>query len=379
MATVHAQHAPSRESLLALLTPHESAADLLARGTRESLPTGVELLDAQLTLRPGVVLELAGPHGSGKSEVLLHMAVRCLLHGRTPTAAPHTNAPPSVTPDTGAPVVYIDLDAKFDMVHMVKALKHAVTQVVSADAAGMPRQQTQAWSNDLGNTLFDAALSRFTLFSCHTSADALAALVAALRILDQPGWRDRPKLLLIDNVAAFHYQDRAARAWQSQSHTPQPGPAHTTDSHAAASSTSAPAPAGGARSPHPPHPQPHAPVPAGPPLSLPHVHAALAALIARAGRHGRACVATTKCAPVWQEGGRLLARENMTVAWQAIVTHRLLLLAQPPHVVWRGNAHATCTRLLVQWGPSPGGVSAGEQQQEAHALLVSDVRLATEW
>lgn len=62
------------EELLSFLRPDETAAELLARTyTGEPLATGVALIDREAPLRPGQVLELAGPPGSGKTDVLVQV------------------------------------------------------------------------------------------------------------------------------------------------------------------------------------------------------------------------------------------------------------------------------------------------------------------
>lgn len=61
------------DEVLAFLRPDETAAEFLARSYVASLPTGVPLIDGFVSLRAGNVLEVSGPHGSGKSEVLVQV------------------------------------------------------------------------------------------------------------------------------------------------------------------------------------------------------------------------------------------------------------------------------------------------------------------
>jgi hypothetical protein len=63
-------------SLLRWITPDETAAEFFRRQSREAVATGLPFIDAHVKLRPGNILELAGPAGSAKSEMLLQ--VRCL-------------------------------------------------------------------------------------------------------------------------------------------------------------------------------------------------------------------------------------------------------------------------------------------------------------
>lgn len=62
------------------LAPDESLLDVLQRASREQVHTGFALLDRALSLRPGRVLELAGPAGCGKSELLLQVCTAGILY-----------------------------------------------------------------------------------------------------------------------------------------------------------------------------------------------------------------------------------------------------------------------------------------------------------
>ena len=61
--------------LLRFVTPDETAAQFLARTTTEACPTGLPVVDQNVQLRPGHVLEVVGPNLSGKSELLVHVRV----------------------------------------------------------------------------------------------------------------------------------------------------------------------------------------------------------------------------------------------------------------------------------------------------------------
>lgn len=58
-------------ALLKWVTPDENAAEFFRRQGREAIATGVPFVDAHIKLRPGQMLELAGPAGSAKSEMLI--------------------------------------------------------------------------------------------------------------------------------------------------------------------------------------------------------------------------------------------------------------------------------------------------------------------
>lgn len=63
--------APVPQSLLKWVTPEETAAEFFRRQGREALATGLPFVDTHVKLRPGHILELAGPAGSAKTELLL--------------------------------------------------------------------------------------------------------------------------------------------------------------------------------------------------------------------------------------------------------------------------------------------------------------------
>lgn len=57
----------------------------------------------------------------------------------------------------------------------------------------------------------DVLFSRFHLIRCHSSYDFLATLAALPRTLRQLAPNGTVQLLLIDNLAAYYWQDRAHR------------------------------------------------------------------------------------------------------------------------------------------------------------------------
>lgn len=106
-------------------------------------------------------------------------------------------------------------------------------------------------------------------------------------------------LLLVDNVGAFTWQDRASRPSQP------PAAAGAAFAHdGAAAAVGAPPPLG--------------PLAAGPPLTVARVHAAAAALLQLLAVRLRLAVVAAKSAGVsWADGGtRLVQRETLPAAWQ---------------------------------------------------------------
>jgi len=67
----------TKQQLLRHVTPDETASEFFSRQVSEAVATGVFCIDQHVKLRPGQVLEMVGPTGTGKSELLAQ--VRMLL------------------------------------------------------------------------------------------------------------------------------------------------------------------------------------------------------------------------------------------------------------------------------------------------------------
>jgi hypothetical protein len=136
-------------------------------------------------------------------------------------------------------------------------------------------------------------------------------------------------LLLIDNIGAYSWQDRASR----------PPPAAHPPAAAAAPGHAPPAVGAGDGA-------------GGPPLTLQRVHAAGAALLQLLALRLRVAVVATKSANVgWQDGAqgdaaRMVQRDYLPASWQRIVTHRLLMQPGRPPVV--DGQQEVLTHVAVQ-------------------------------
>ena len=63
-------------------------------------------------------MELHGTEGTGKTELLYHLLVRCLL--------------PEDAGGLGVEVVFLDTDHHFDMLRLVTVLEHRLAQTIGA-------------------------------------------------------------------------------------------------------------------------------------------------------------------------------------------------------------------------------------------------------
>lgn len=207
-----------------------AGASLLSRVLTDPMLTGISFVDAHGALRAGQLVEVCGVGGSGKTEILMQAAVNCVMPKRRGGV------------DFGgctSSVLLVDLDGKFDTLRLLKIL---TTRIKDAIANAAAPQASPAELEALNDQVYVECMSRFQMLRCHSSLDFLKALSVVERIFtvqeekfaatnvvgeggrssgsrdkanDDGGQVPRPKrLLLIDNVAAFYWLDRASRREQ---------------------------------------------------------------------------------------------------------------------------------------------------------------------
>ncbi|KAI3439111.1 hypothetical protein D9Q98_001520 [Chlorella vulgaris] len=287
------QHLPQQEydpeeATRAWLQPDETAAQLLARTFVEPLRTGLPLIDRFLAFRGGQVLEIASAAGCGRTTALLQVAATCIMP--QDAAGVHYGG-------KGGHVVCVDLDAKQDPVRLMEMLGSRIYAAQQAAGVGSP--------NALPLVL--ESLARFHLVRCHSSFELLAALRVLLQgqaLQALAASEAGLACLLLDNVAAHYYLDRAGRG----------APAAGTAAAAAGGAF------GGGDLMH-----------QGAPLGLYRVHAAVAAVLRGIQQRYRLPIIATKhlLLPGGKEAGKeqdgWAQREVMMKPWQDLVTHRLIL------------------------------------------------------
>ncbi len=123
----------------------------------EPLTTSLPFVDSAVAMRPGHVLELCGPSGAGKTELLTQAAATCVLPKRHGGAA--------------APALFVDLDGCFDALRLVQVLDARVQG--GQGGIGSPSGEVSSAE------VLEEALGRFYLVQCHDSLEFLAALRAA--------------------------------------------------------------------------------------------------------------------------------------------------------------------------------------------------------
>ncbi|KAK9846012.1 hypothetical protein WJX81_008398 [Elliptochloris bilobata] len=161
----------------------ETASQLLARSCCDPISTGVFFVGA---LRAGHVLEVNGPSGAAKSEILVQVAASCIL----PKDAG------GVALGREENVVLLDLDAKFDELRLFQVLSMRLSEALqqSVEEVSEPAR---------------ASLQRFHLVQCDSSFQLLATLRVLKPLLTKLQAGAGLQLLLIDNMSAYYWQDRA--------------------------------------------------------------------------------------------------------------------------------------------------------------------------
>ncbi|XP_030254060.1 DNA repair protein XRCC2 [Sparus aurata] len=161
----------------------ESGAQLFAR-----LEARRSLKDIETRLFPedggpdqGEVVELYGPEGTGKTELLYHLLCRCVL--------------PVASGGLEVDVVFVDTDYSLDMLRLVSILD---SRLNAARSTGSP----SAGSDE---ALLRHCLSRLLVVHCSSSSQLLLTLhFLETSLSSRPGLA----LLLIDSISAFYWQDR---------------------------------------------------------------------------------------------------------------------------------------------------------------------------
>ncbi|KAK7881194.1 hypothetical protein WMY93_029603 [Mugilogobius chulae] len=127
----------------------------------------------------GDVVEIFGPEGTGKTELLYHLLSRCLL--------------PLTAGGLEVSVVFVDTDYSLDLLRLVNILDQRL-QAQTAPPAGPDE------------ALLRSCLSRLLVLHCCSSSQ----LLLTLHFLET-SFAARPdlSLLLVDSISAFYWLDRA--------------------------------------------------------------------------------------------------------------------------------------------------------------------------
>ncbi|XP_006646514.1 DNA repair protein XRCC2 homolog [Oryza brachyantha] len=186
----------------AWLAADETAAAFLSRSLSARPPILLPPPLHRAPLRPGNVVEIAGPSNSGKSQLLLTAAIQCIL--------------PKEWKGTyfgglGKAVIYLDLDCRFDVLRLAQVLRNRI-----AECCGSTNPRNEEFAEDAAvdssfeNTLFSDCMKRFLYARCYNSSD----FIAALQNMHSQSQAKSEVLgvgiyfLMIDSIGSFYWMDR---------------------------------------------------------------------------------------------------------------------------------------------------------------------------
>ncbi|CAL4946392.1 unnamed protein product [Urochloa decumbens] len=188
----------------AWLAVDETAAAFITRSLTSRPPIILPPPLHRAPLRPGNVVEIAGPSNSGKSHLLIMAAVQCILPKEWEGI--HFGG-------LGKPVMYLDLDCRFDVLRLAQILRNRI-----ADGSAHLRNgdfekdvTKDEFQCSFENTLFSDCMQRFLYVRCYNSSE----FTAALKTIQS---QSRSKVLgvgiyfvMIDSIGAFYWIDRACQ------------------------------------------------------------------------------------------------------------------------------------------------------------------------
>ncbi|KAJ7954500.1 DNA repair protein XRCC2-like [Quillaja saponaria] len=166
----------------------------------------------RVPLRVGNVVELVGPSPSAKTQILIQAAISCILpkewNGVQYGGLDH-------------PVMFIDLDCRFDILRLSEMLKHRIMEATGSmkkrggelkNAEKSISDRTRKPDIAFDEKLFIFCINRFLYVRCSNSFEFLATL----KLLHHRLWKEKEThgnsvhLLMIDSIGAFHWVDRAS-------------------------------------------------------------------------------------------------------------------------------------------------------------------------
>ena len=166
------------------------------------LPLFSQLTPEAHGLKPGDVIEFSGAEGTGKSEILLNIAVQCAL--------PKTWQGKKLG-GREVEVVYISTDCKFDLFRLTAILEGHVNEAVHTSSID-PTDSQVLQSKLEYKELISSSLARVHVAYCSSSSELTVTLQSLKTFL-----HNHPKVcaLMLDNVAAYYWTDRGKAASMS--------------------------------------------------------------------------------------------------------------------------------------------------------------------
>ncbi|XP_038891842.1 DNA repair protein XRCC2 homolog isoform X3 [Benincasa hispida] len=246
----------------------ESASEMLARVLKERTSLVVPPLH-RVPLRVGNVVELVGPSGSAKTQILIQAAVNCILPKEW-NGIRYGGLECSV--------VFIDLDCRLDITRLYQVLKLRILEAISNGSSSTGDQENF-------DALHATCLRRFFYIRCYDSFEFLATLKTMHHKLqkERDGLGVGLHLLVIDSIGAYHWVDRVSSSLPLWGHNRKPLPSPFL------------------------------------PSRIKRMMLCEQSLSESESRHGKT------------DGGQVLYREYMPSAWQSFVTHRVFVRDSDEH------------------------------------------------
>ncbi|XP_025819482.1 DNA repair protein XRCC2 homolog isoform X2 [Panicum hallii] len=188
----------------AWLAVEETAATFISRSLSSRPPIILPPPLHRAPLRPGNVVEIAGPSNSGKSHLLLMAAVQCILPKEWEGI---------YIGGLGKSVMYLDLDCRFDVLRLAQILRKRIAEGSAHLRNGdLEKDGTKdEFQSSFENALFSDCMQRFLYARCHNSSE----ITAALKTVQS---QSRSEVLglgiyfvMIDSIGAFYWIDRASQ------------------------------------------------------------------------------------------------------------------------------------------------------------------------
>ncbi|KAK9691681.1 hypothetical protein RND81_09G211900 [Saponaria officinalis] len=185
------------------LTTDETAHTFFARMAAERPPLVTPPLH-RLPLRPGNVVEIAGPSSSAKSHILLQVVVDCILPKEWNGVC---------YGGLELSVMFIDLDCRFDVMRLVQLLKFRINGI---NRSGV---EVMHGLGDVGDCICDEelvrkCLERFLYVRCYDSIEFLSTLKTLnYQLQTRQQHISVVRFMIIDSIGACYWVDRASTSF----------------------------------------------------------------------------------------------------------------------------------------------------------------------
>ncbi|CAL4960239.1 unnamed protein product [Urochloa decumbens] len=189
----------------AWLAVDETAAAFISRSLDSRPPITLPPPLHRAPLRPGNVVEIAGPSNSGKSHLLLMAAVQCILPKELDGI---------YFGGLGKSVMYLDLDCRFDVLRLAQILRNRIAEGSAHLRNGdLEKDGTKdEFQCSFENTLFSDCMRRFLYVRCYNSSEFTAALKTVQSQSRSEVLGVSIYFVMIDSIGAFYWIDRASQS-----------------------------------------------------------------------------------------------------------------------------------------------------------------------